>query len=98
MTKIIKPTFKAHKEGGLASIGAGVYIEVKVKKRKCAIISGKSWNKDRLTIQLAVKDEVKGWRWAFLKHNCQTVDEAKEYVKQILNNLPDKYQLHFFEE
>lgn len=97
MKKEIKPTFKSHKSTGLSAVGAGFYIEVKIKKKVCAILRGKSAFVDKITIQLAVKEEspTKSWKWIFLKNNCQDETEAKEFITKVLNNLPEKYEIAF---
>lgn len=96
---MIKLTFKADpKPTGLARVGCGDYVHVKIKGKKMGIISGGSAYNKGYSIQLAIKTEAHpGWGWKFLNRDCKTLDEAKNTAQAYIDAFAAKYTIHYFE-
>jgi hypothetical protein len=53
----LRLSFKKHPRAkGLAGIGSGFFIDVKVNGKKCGLISGGSSFRREISVQLSVKD------------------------------------------
>lgn len=94
-------TFKTQKElTGLAAIGAGTTIDIKIKKKECGYIAGGSWNShDGYKINLMVKedDNKSGFKWIRLSFQGATPEECKEFLNKYYDKIIAKYDLRFSE-
>lgn len=99
-SKKIKITFKKHKKPtGLAGIGAGFFIDAKIKGQRFAILSGCSAFRRDVCIQVAIKSECsKGWDWVFIKNNCKDETESEIFLQSIIQKLSQEFDLYFFED
>ena len=92
----MKLTFKKHKETGLAAIAAGVYTEIKHKRKMIGIISGDTIMRPDITIQIAFK-KGNSWELAFLNRKFKTEEEAKKFIQENIEKISQTYELHYFE-
>jgi len=95
-------SFKKHpRPTGLSSVGAGYYIDIKVNKKRCGLITGGSWRSEgKVIIQIAVKEATENcpWSWIFIKNSCVDQDQAKAYVLSILKKLANERTIQYFED
>ena len=97
----IKIVFKKHKRStGLAAIGEGDYVDLKIKGKKFGTISGGSSFRRTYSIQFAHKQATENcdWSWLFIGRNYGTLGEAKEVAKASIDAFMKNYIIHFFEE
>ena len=77
-------TFKKEPQStGLARIGEGHVVTMKIKKQKFGTIRSPSWN-DKFhgwQITFAVKDDESGWKWKRIKDTFVTEELARDFAK-----------------
>ena len=84
---------------GLARIGEGTTVHMKIKKKRFGSICSPAWNQ-KFTgwkITFAVKDDKSccGWSWKSVKNTMESLDDAKLFAKEYFK---DRNDLHFFED
>lgn len=99
-----KIRFKKHpRETGLASVGAGdPNIDIKINGKVCGYISHPNWNsKDRnIRIRLMVYTHTEAdgdWKWIVLKYSPSNDNEAKDFLKEYVDHIVEKYNLRYEE-
>jgi len=94
-------TFKTQKRSaGLAGIGEGTTIDIKLNKKYCGYISGHQWNSNYkgFKIRLMVKDtSTHGFRWMTPKFEGETTEDCKKFINHNFDRLMSKYEMHFTE-
>lgn len=102
-------SFKKHpRETGLASVGnSRQSVDIKVNKKVCGMINAPNWQtKDnKWSISIILKKEIDiitdtncDWVWVNVKIRFDTEEEARQYVKDNLENIAKVRTLHFLED
>jgi len=84
MAKIVVTFKKEPQSTGLARIGEGSVVTMKIKKQKFGTIRSPNWN-DKFhgwKITFAVKDNDFGWKWKQIKNTFETEELAREFAKE----------------
>lgn len=101
-------SFKNHpKNTGLRAVGNPLSdTDIKIDGKICGLINAPNWRTQdhKYGIMMAViKEKEDGnpnnnWKWIHCIKRFDTIDEAKEWCKQRIPLLADKYQFHYFED
>ncbi len=96
-------TFKrGPKQTGLAAVGEPyASVEVKWDNKKIGSITGPTWTtKDnKWSVGFTVKtDELEehpsGWKWIFMKARFDNEDEARQFVKDNIGTIMQRYKIY----
>lgn len=95
-------TFKKHpKETGNPYQGA----DIKLKGKRCGLISAPNWTSAQRTfvIRLAkvvipTKEYPAKFSWVTLAFEAESLEEAKQFLKDKYTKIIEKYNLYFFED
>lgn len=105
MAKKAKFTFKLHpKAKGLAAVGNSRQdCDVKLNTLRVGLIHAPNWatKGSEYAVSFAVKhtDEEnpnRKWKWVRLTKTTPTLDEMKEWLNKVADQVVDKYDLHSF--
>ncbi len=100
---------KEPRETGLASVGAGdPNIDIKVNGKVCGYISHPRWNSQDRNIRIrlsVIKEDIMEngnpnciWKWITLKYIPENDEQAKQFLKENVDAIVEKYSLYYFED
>lgn len=101
--KQVKVVFKKRpRPSGIAGVGSGFYVTIKINGKQCGILSGGKPRDKNATIQLSIKDpsnERCPWKWVFIDTDgIETEDEGRLLVQNIITDFVSKNTMYFFED
>jgi hypothetical protein len=96
---------KQPKETGLRAVGyTHSSIDIKVNKKRVGLISAPNWQKKGWTIRISImKPEPDDnpncdWKWISVKTAFEDEQSARQWVKDNLKSVAEKFSLHYFED
>ncbi len=100
-------TFKKHsKETGIRRIGNQYQgADIKLKGKRCGLISAPNWTSAQHTysirlaeVAIPTKEHPKKFNWVTLAFKAESLEEAKQFLKDNYTKIIEKYNLYFFED
>jgi len=101
MTKKTVVTFKKWKSN---SYFGHEIVDIKIKQRKIGYISERETNKGSyFVVTISVKKEKTienscSFEWGNLGIKFSSIEETKTYLKENIDNILEKHDIHFFEK
>lgn len=100
---------KEPNETGLASVCAGdPDIKIKINGKVCGYISHPSWRSQDGSVRIRlsiIKENIMEdgnanciWKWITLKYIPESDEQAKQFLKENVDNIVNKYNLYYFED
>lgn len=98
---------KDEPETGLRAIGNhGRGVTIKVNKKTMGYISAPNWQRDGWSIGIQIRKDEKHtdnnpncpWKWIYFKQKFDTEAEARQYIKDHISDLNERFTFYYNED